>query len=129
MRVAAAAAIYFALVFAAGLLLGPIRVLWLEPRMGETLATACEAPFLVLAMVFAAERARRWTRVAGPWPKFLAIGLLALVLQQAADFALGVALRGATLQTTLAHFTTPPGWIYAAALILFALMPLLRRPS
>jgi hypothetical protein len=34
-----------------GFLLGPIRVLWLEPRVGLVIAAACEAPFLLAAMV------------------------------------------------------------------------------
>jgi hypothetical protein len=45
MRIAAAGLLYFAIVFGTGFILGPIRVLWLEPRVGPLVATACEAPF------------------------------------------------------------------------------------
>jgi hypothetical protein len=42
MRVTLAMLFYFGLVFGVGFLLGPIRVLWLEPRFGPIIATACE---------------------------------------------------------------------------------------
>jgi hypothetical protein len=44
-------ALYFLIVFGIGFLLGPVRVFWLEPRLGETMATLCEAPFLLIAIV------------------------------------------------------------------------------
>jgi hypothetical protein len=56
MRIAAAAALYFTIVFGVGFLLGPIRVLWLEPLVGPTAAALCEAPFLLAAMVIASLR-------------------------------------------------------------------------
>ena len=127
-RVPHAAAVYFALVFAAGLLLGPARVIWLEPWLGNALAVLIEAPFLIAAMWFAARAAPRWTRVRGEWPSFLAIGLVALILQQVADLAVGFGLRGMTLSDQLAHFVTPAGVIYAATLVIFALMPLICMP-
>jgi hypothetical protein len=36
MRIAGAAALYVVIVFGAGFLLGSIRVLWLEPRVGRS---------------------------------------------------------------------------------------------
>jgi hypothetical protein len=52
-RVTLAMLFYFGLVFGDGFLLGPIRVLWLEPRFGPIIATACEAPFMLLAILVA----------------------------------------------------------------------------
>jgi len=120
-----AAAIYFAIVFGVGLVLGPIRVLWLEPMLGRTIAVLCETPFLVGAMIVAARLAPRWIKVAGGWLSYLALGLIALALQQIADLAVGFGLRGMTLGDQLAYFSTPPGYIYIATLIVFALAPLL----
>jgi hypothetical protein len=125
-RVPHAAALYFALVFAAGLLLGPARVIWLEPWLGNAIAVLIESPFLIAAMWFAARAAPTWARVEGGWPSFLATGVVALVLQQVADLAVGFGLRGMTLGDQLTHFTTPAGMIYVATLIVFALMPLIR---
>lgn len=52
-----AAFIYFAIVFGAGMLLGPPRVLWLEPWLGKTLAVLAEAPLLIFAMSLGARSA------------------------------------------------------------------------
>jgi hypothetical protein len=126
-RVLRAAPIYFALVFAAGLALGPVRVLWLEPVLGQTLAVLCETPFLLVAMGIGAHLAPRWARMESGWPSYLALGLVALVLQIVADLAVGFGLRGMTLADQLGYFTTPAGWLYAFALGAFALAPLIVR--
>lgn len=129
-RIAAAAALYFAIVFVAGLALGPIRVLYLEPWVGRTIAVLCETPFLLMAMAFAARWTPAWTKVQPNFISLLSIGLLALALQQIADLAVGFGLRGMTLSEQLALFATPPGWIYLVDLVAFALAPLIvqRRP-
>jgi hypothetical protein len=126
-RIVTTALVYFALVFGAGFLLGPIRVLWLEPRLGPFAATLCETPFLLAAIVLAARSAPRATGVnRGPIPMAL-VGLIALVFQQAADLAVGVLLRGVSVSKMLSHFATPEGAIYAVLLALFAAMPWLVR--
>ena len=51
----------------------------------------------------------------------------ALVLQQTADFAVGIGLRNLTPTEQLARFAPGPGLIYAALLAAFAAMPLLRN--
>jgi hypothetical protein len=126
-RVGLAAGVYFAMVFAVGLALGPVRVLWVEPVLGQTIAVLCEAPLLILAMNVAAKLAPRWVGMSGGWAAYLAMGVLALALQQTADLAVGFGLRGMTLSEQLAYFATPPGYIYAVSLVAFALMPLLVR--
>lgn len=123
-RILRAAAIYFVIVFAVGLLLGPVRVLWIEPWLGQTLAVLCEAPFLIAAMIVGARLAPRWAGVQGGWGARLTMGLVALVFQQMADLAVGFGLRGLALGEQLAYFATPPGYIYAATLVVFACAPL-----
>ena len=124
-RALSAAAIYFIIVFAVGLVLGPARVLWLEPWLGRTLAVLCEAPFLVLAMWFGARWATAWAKLEPGWWLRLMMGVVALSMQQVADLAVGFGLRGMTLSDQFAYFSTP-GLIYVATLILFAAMPLIR---
>lgn len=126
-RVLAAAALYFVLVFGVGLLLGPIRVLWLEPAFGQTLSVLFETPFLIGAMIIAARLAPRWTRMSGSWLSYAAVGFFALAFQQIADLAVGFGLRGMTLGDQLSYFSTLPGYIYLANLIVFALAPLLMQ--
>jgi hypothetical protein len=121
--IVSAALLYFLAVFGAGFALGPIRVLWLEPRLGVVAATLCEAPFLLLAMIAAAYWIPRVIRIGASTGALLAMGFGALALQQAADFAVGTALRGIGATEQLARLASPEGAIYAALLVLFALMP------
>jgi len=123
--VLAAAALYFAMVFAAGLILGPARVLWLEPWLGRTLAVLCETPLLLCVMGVAARLAPSWAGAARDGISLIAIGLLALGFQQIADLSVGFGLRGMTLSEQLALFSTPPGWVYGFDLVAFALAPLI----
>jgi hypothetical protein len=125
MRTAAAALLYFALLFAAGFLLGPVRVLWLEPKLGPFLAVLCEMPFLFTAMVLAARWVPRMASLDREPRSLILMGLGALALLQAADIAVGVGLRGLTLSTQFAQFATPQGIVYAAALVAFAAMPVI----
>jgi hypothetical protein len=123
MKIASAAALYFLAVFGAGFVLGPIRVLWLEPRLGVVAATLCEAPFLLLAMIAAAYWIPRIVSISAGTGAMLAMGLGALALQQAADFAVGTALRGISATDQWARLASPEGAIYVALLVLFALLP------
>ena len=124
-RVLTAAAVYFVIVFAVGLVLGPVRVLWIEPWLGPLLAILCEAPLLTIAMIVAARIAPALTGLGPGWGARLMMGVFALVMQQLADLAVGFGLRGVTLQEQLAYFRTLPGYIYIIMLVLFALMPLI----
>src|SRR5579871_1387216 len=92
-RVIAAAASYFAIVYAVGFVLGAIRVLWVAPRLGATWAVLAET----------ARRLPRRFGLRGRPPALVAMGLLALLLQQSADLALGLALRGGTVADALAQ--------------------------
>lgn len=125
MRIVAAAVLYFAIVFAIGFLLGPIRVLWLEPKVGPIIAVTCEAPLLLAAMVAAARWIPRMVGLPRHRLSLLMVGVGALLLQQVADFAVGLGLRGIGPSELLAQFTTPQGLIYAALLVAFVTMPLL----
>lgn len=128
-RIGAAAVFYFMVVFGVGLILGPVRVLWLEPWLGPTLSVLCEAPFLLVAMWFAAGAAPRWARMRGAWAAHLGVGLIAVLLQQVADLSVGFGLRGMTLKSQLEYFATPAGVIYLLMLIAFAVAPVVRHAS
>jgi len=125
MRVVAAAAFYFLIVFGVGFLCGPVRVFWLEPRFGEAAARLCEAPFLLCAMLPSA----RWLpRALGLRPDIASLatmGFGALLLQQFADFTVGAVLRGVAPAQQFARLSTPSGLIYVALLLAFVAMPVL----
>jgi len=123
MRIIAAAVLYFLVVFGVGFLLGPIRVFWLEPRLGETVAVLCEAPFLLVAIVLAARWLPTRLRLNTDVGSLAGMGLGALFLQQLADFAVGGFLRGLTPAQQIAHLARPAGLVYVLLLIMFAAMP------
>ena len=125
MQILTSACLYFAIVFGVGFLLGPIRVVWLEPWLGTTFAVAIEAPFLLAAMIFAARRVPKWIGLNATLGSLAAIGVGALALQQIADFAVALGLRHMTMAEQFAYLATPAGLIYAAALVAFAAMPVL----
>jgi hypothetical protein len=121
MGVLRAGSIYFAIVFVIAFAFGTVRTLVLEPQLGETLAVACEAPFLVAAMFFVS----RWVapRLRAPsMARLLYVGLVGLVLQQIAEIALVLA-SGETLAQHGAYLRTPAGMIYLSALAAFVIMP------
>ena len=125
MRVITAAVVYFAAVFGVGFMLGPIRVLWLEPTLGKTLAVLCEVPLLLMAMVWAAWLVPKRLYLAPSFTSLAAMGIGALLLQQLADFAVGFGMRGMGPAEQLQQFATPAGLIYGVSLLAFAVMPLL----
>jgi hypothetical protein len=125
MRILTSACLYFVIVFGVGFLLGPIRVLWLEPWLGKTAAVAVEAPCLLAAMIFAARQVPRWTGLSKTIGSLAAMGIGALFLQQIADVALAIGLRGMTASEKVKAYATPEGLIYLALVLLFAAMPVM----
>jgi hypothetical protein len=114
--------VYFAVVFSAGFLLGPIRVLWLVPHVGERMAELLEAPVMLAVIVLAA----RWLVARFPAKKraaFLASGLLALLLVVLAEIAVVLTLRGQTIRDYISDRDPVSGIVYVCLLIAFAAMP------
>ena len=123
MRITLAMLFYFGSVFGVGFLLGPIRVLWLEPRFGPIIATACEAPFMLLAILVAARWVPRVMNTRRDPKTLVLIGIGSLVLLQIADFTIGFWLRGNSPKEQFVQLLTGQGNIYVVLLALFAIMP------
>jgi hypothetical protein len=124
-KIVSAAILYFLMVFGVRFLLGPIRVFWLAPRFGETIAVLCEAPFILIAVILAARWLPYKLKLQPNLGSLAGMALGGLFLQQVADFAVGAFLRGITPVEQLAHLVTPAGLIYVALLFAFAAMPVL----
>jgi len=125
MRIIAVGMLYFLIVFGVGFLLGPMRVYLLEPRLGETMATLCEAPFLLIVIVLAARWLPKRFNMRMSAASLAAVGLGGLFLQQLADVVVGTLLRGITLAQQLSHLATPAGLIYMGLLLAYVAMPVL----
>jgi len=125
MRIIAVGMLYFLIVFGVGFLLGPMRVYLLEPRLGETMATLCEAPFLLIVIVLAARWLPKRSNMRMSVASLAAVGLGGLFLQQLADVVVGSLLRGITPAQQLSHLATPAGLIYMGLLLAYVVMPVL----
>jgi hypothetical protein len=125
MRTFKAGASYFAWVFAAGFALGAIRVPLLVPRLGVRVAELVEMPVMFLVMLFAARWVVRHFALPPKSVVRLGAGMTALGLLLMAEFSLVLWLQGMTLAQYFATRDPVSGSVYAAMLVMFALMPLL----
>jgi len=120
-----AGVLYFALVFAAGFVLGIIRTLWLVPRFGartaETRGSAHHAPVTITSALWVVRR------LAVPSTRFnrLGMGGVALALLLVTEFTLVLWLRGQSIIDYVASRDPVTGTVYYLLLAVFAITPFL----
>jgi hypothetical protein len=125
--IALAALTYFGLVFGAGFILGPIRIFFIMPRIGERAAELIEMPIMLTVTVFAARWIVRRLLLSSPIMDRLGVGLLALALMILFEFSVALGLRGLTLTQYFRDRDPIGATAYYLALGAFAIMPLLVR--
>ncbi len=125
MQILKAGVLYFALVFGAGFVLGPIRILWLVPRFGMRMAELMEMPIMFVVIIVAARWIVRRLAVPSAPLSRLGMGCLALALVLIAEFTLALWLRGLTIAEYVASRDPVSGTVYYVMLGMFAIMPLL----
>jgi len=125
MQILKAGVFYFALVFGAGFVVGPIRLMWAVPRFGTRIAELMEAPIMFIVTILAA----RWIvrRLALPPTASIRLGTgsIALGLMLVAEFTFVLWLRGLSTSEYLATRDPVSGTVYYLVLAVFAIMPLL----
>lgn len=121
--VLAGAIAYFAIVFAAGFVLGTLRVTLLVPWLGSELgAVAIELPFMLLISWAAASWVvSRFRPAAGGQGAVL--GLLAFILLMLAEAGLATRLADQSLEQWAVSLREPPGLLGLIGQIAFAAMP------
>jgi hypothetical protein len=124
-RILKAGISYFVIVFGAGFILGPIRILLIVPRLGERAAELLEAPLMLFVIVMAAKWVVRRFQVSPAAINRILIGLLALTLGLIFEFLLVLKLRGLTLTEYFRTRDPVSGAVYYVTLGLFAVVPLL----
>jgi hypothetical protein len=126
-RILEAALVYFLIVFGAGSLVGPIRILFLVPRLGERMAELLEAPLMLLVIILAAKWIVRRFQLPVRLVYRLGAGVIAFILGLVFEFGLVLTLRELTLREYFDSRDPLAAAVYYLTLILFALMPLLVR--
>ena len=115
-------AAYFGLVFGVGFLLGIVRVLAVEPRLGERWAELVEAPLMLVAIIFSA----RFVVRRFPAPRraeYVVSGAVALMLLVFVEFSVVLGIRGSSLSEYFAERDPVAGSVYILMLAVFAAMP------
>jgi hypothetical protein len=125
MQILKAGALYFALVFGAGFVLGSIRVLWVVPRLGTRMAELMETPIMFMVTLVAARWIVRRHALPSTPSSRLGMGCVALGLLLVAEFTLVLWLRGLSLREYLASRDPVSGTVYYMMLGVFAILPLL----
>jgi hypothetical protein len=119
-----AGALYFAIVFAAGFVLGALRVTVLMPLIGELPAVALELPIILfISWIVCRKLVVRFSVPAMASPR-VAMGALAFGLLMLAELGLSVLVFDRSGTAYLAHLLTAPGLLGLAGQIVFASMPL-----
>lgn len=117
--------LYFAMVFAAGFVLGTIRTLVLAPRIGALGAVLTEFPLMLIIAGMACLWLVRRFDIGSAWTERLLMGVVAFVLLMVAELILSLVVFGGTAAGFVASFGTPEGAIGLAGQVAFAAMPLL----
>ncbi|HMQ58053.1 MAG TPA: hypothetical protein PKE65_05855 [Rhizobiaceae bacterium] len=125
MRTLRHAALYAALLFGAGFVLGTIRNIVLIPQIGVTPAVLAELPFMLAIAWFVARSLVRRLRPNDDAGSNIAVGLIGFVLLQAAELALGVFGFGLSLDAIASSFETAHGMAGLAAQLATAFFPAL----
>jgi hypothetical protein len=116
--------LYFAIVFAAGFLLGTFRVFVLLPLIGELAAVALELPIILIISWLVCRRLISRFSVPATASQRLAMGALAFCLLMLVEVGLSVLVFDRSGAEYLAHLQTAPGLLGLAGQIAFALLPL-----
>jgi hypothetical protein len=117
--------LYFGLVFGAGFVLGPIRILWAVPRFGTRMAELMEAPIMFLVTLVAARWVVRRLALPSTASCRLGMGSIALGLLLVAEFTLVLWLPGLSISEYLSIRDPVSGTVYYVMLGVFAIMLLL----
>ncbi len=125
MQTLKAGVLYFAVIFGAGFVLGPIRILWVVPRLGARMAELLEAPVMLVITIVAARQIVRRLAVPLTPSSRLGMGGIAFGLMLIAEFTFVLWLRGLSIREYLAGRDPVAATVYYVMLGVFGVMPLL----
>ena len=118
---------YFAVVFAAGFILGTLRVLVLVPNFGEFVSVVLELPVILFASWAACRWVIRSTHLEFAIGPRLIMGGTAFGLLMVAEIGVATLGFGRTIGEHFGHYATLPAQLGLAGQIMFASFPVLQR--
>lgn len=124
MSAAKAGIAYVLIVFAAGFVLGAIRVTFIAPQTGPLVAVLIELPFMLVASWIAAKWVLGTFQVPATLSARTVMGLVAFALLMVIEALFGAAF-GRSMENQLNELLTPAGMAGLTGQVLFGLMPLL----
>jgi hypothetical protein len=124
-----AGCVYFLVVFAAGFLIGALRVFLIVPAVGETVAVLFELPVMLAIAWFACRRTVARFAVPAVLRLRLAMGGLAFALLMLAEVGLSVLGLQRTLAEHFQAYLAAPALLGLAGQVAFALFPAVQLPA
>jgi hypothetical protein len=118
-----AGCLYFFVVFAAGFLMGTLRVVAIEPPVGETAAVLFEMPVMLAIAWFASRSTVSWFSVPARLRPRLAMGGLAFALLLLAEIGVSVLAFQRTIAEHFEAYLAAPALLGLSGQIAFALFP------
>jgi hypothetical protein len=118
-----AGAAYFGIVFAAGFVLGTIRVLLVVPHVGQTVAVLIETPIILGIGWIACRRCTSVFQISRRLHPRMLMAAVAFMLLMFAEALLAVVAFGQTLAGFVTSLGTTPGAIGFLAQVAFGLIP------
>jgi hypothetical protein len=125
-RALQAGVLYCLTVFAAALVLGAVRTIWVAPLAGESISIALEAPIILAVAWYACDWAAEQTAVSHNLPDRLAMGAVALALMVCAEVSVAILTSATSLED---YFRGHAGSPLILGELVFAILPVLRRRS
>ena len=119
------ALLYYLLVFGAGFLLGPVRVLFLVPRVGERVAELLEMPVMLVVIMLAARWIGHRYHARLDYAGWLVAGVIALGLLVASELALVILVQQLPVSEYIRSRDPVSGSVYLVMLLAYAAMPCL----
>jgi hypothetical protein len=122
-----AGALYFAIVFGAGFILGPLRVLFIAPEVGTRIAELLEMPVMLAVIYFSARMVTHRFNLPVKSGSRIIAGITALTLMLLAEFSVVLKIQGLTISDYLSGRDPVSGTVYYVMLGVFAAMPFLLK--
>jgi hypothetical protein len=128
-RIIRVSVLYFAIVFAAGFVLGTLRVFFMVPLIGVRLAELIEVPIMVLISYITARSLIERFDIPYTLAGRIAMGAIGLGLLLLAEFGFVLWMQRLTINEYIASRDPISGTAYVISLLIFAIFPLIVRPK